>query len=163
MGLKVSTRTASGRVSQHFDTDALLGEIRQQGAKASAGVTAVIRSEAKEIRDLARDYAPHDDGYLEKAIKVENFKEEGGRPGSIIYVDGDMPGSHDSKTVGDYAILMHEGLGPYGSGRYKPGEGTLAKIYAGFKAGGKFLERAMMDRRKELFARALAAVKKVTR
>jgi len=173
VGVKVTTTTRSGKISNFLDVESLIAEIRQTGDRAVKGVSDVVRDEGEKVQELARDMAPHDDGYLEAAIKVEEskstqgrdvqgrFTSGGGRLQVTVYVDGDMPGSHDRKTVGDYALLMHEGLSPYGDGTYKPGEGTLAKIYAGMKAGGKFLERALRERRKHLIDRSAAIVKRI--
>jgi len=159
MGVKVTMRGRSGRIISRFDPDFLVGEINQAGERAVKGVSDMMKKEGEQIQELARDYAPYDDGYLEKSIKVQSGKDENGRVAVTVYVDGSTPAA-GGKAVGDYALLMHEGLGPYGSGYYKPGEGTMAKIYAGFKAGGKFLERAFKERTRTLVEKAAAAARR---
>lgn len=140
--------------------------LRQRGEKAARGVVNVMEEEGKEIADLARSYAPFDEGKLEDAIKSERI--EGGRDAKgkfqrasvEVFVDGAMPGSGGAQMVGDYAYLMHEELGPYGGGRFNPGKGTLAK---GPQAGGKFLERAVRDRTAAFVAKVKLAVRRAFR
>jgi hypothetical protein len=127
-----------------------MAAIRQEGERVTKHGIEHMRKEGQAMADLAAAYAPHDEGYLEKAIKSEDAG--GGRDGSgrflrrevIVYVDPDMPGSGGARTVGDYAYLMHEGLAPYGDGTYNRGPGSVAKAATtGQPVGGKFLQRAV--------------------
>jgi hypothetical protein len=137
--------------------------IKQTGEKAARRAISVMEEEGREIADLARSYAPFDEGMLEDAIKSERVpggRDEKGRfvrDAIQVYVDADMPGSGGARTVGEYAYLMHEELGPYGSGRYNPGPGTRAK---GPQAGGKFLDRAVRDRAKAFIQKMKTAISK---
>lgn len=99
-----------------------------------------MRNGAYAVRNLARQQAPFLEGTLEKAIKVD--EDRGGinrRKRFTIYVDESMsvPG-RPGKSVGDYAVEMHEGT-------YKHGKGTNEKQAAnpGVKVGRKYLERAV--------------------
>lgn len=163
MGLRLSTKMG-GRISTGFDGDALMGEILQTGDKVIKGASTVMKDEGEEIRDLARDNAPYDEGYLETAIKTEATIGKGRRTEVRVYVDGSMPGSGgragEQRPVGAYAWLMHELLGPYGAGVYQPGERTMTKRAAGFKAGGRYLERAFKERLKTLMSRITAGARK---
>lgn len=98
-----------------------------------------MRAGADEIAELAAKFAPVDKGNLEAAIKVE--EDRGGiNNRTRVYVGVDesvVIDDRDGKTVGDYAVIMHEGtydLGP--KSREK-----AARL--GLKVGRKYLERAM--------------------
>lgn len=118
-------------------------QIRQMGVKAAKHGIEFMRVAGDEIVALAKDYAPKDEGDLERAIERNPAEERDdlNRKAVEVWVNPDMPGSGGMK-VGDYAYLMHEGLTPYGDGTYRPREGTINK---GPQAGGKFLERAVNE------------------
>lgn len=153
------------------DVEFLVGRIRQVGDRAVRGVSDIMQEEGEAIAQLAREFAPVDQGNLEEAIKVEVAR--GGSRGRIsvdVYIDPDMPAPHinpdgtvtkgtESKTVGDYAAAMHEGLAPYGSGAFKLGPRSLAKAASGAAVGGKFLERALAKRARAIFLKVSRAVK----
>lgn len=146
----------------------LIAELRQTTDRAVRGVSDVLREEGHEIADLARDYAPVDQGYLESAIKVREERTGANRRYEVdVYIDGDVPapdldskgnvvkGTED-KTVGDYAIEMHENT------EYKLGIGSKQKAAAlGVEVGPKFLERAVDDRREITVRKARAKVKDI--
>lgn len=137
--------------------------LRQLGPRAVRRAREQMKRESEKIADLARDYAPVDhDGptkgqppghELERSIRAEKDYEDNRRL-KISVVAGGRVGDVD---VDEYATLMHEGLGPYGSGAYRPGPGTLAK---GPQAGGKFLERAHKERETHMIADITAEVLK---
>lgn len=158
MGMKLRI---DSKVVKDFSADALIGELRRVGNDAAHGVSDVLRSEGLKIQELARDYAPYDEGYLEKAIKYEESIGDKRRLEVRVYVDERMPGSNGARSVGDYALVMHEMLGPYGSGEYQPGPKTQIKRDAGMKSGGKFLERAFRDRFKFVKQRAEGIVRRI--
>ena len=126
--------------------------IRQTGARASRGVIDKMREQATEARDLARKMAPVDEGNLEEAIKVEEVaggRDELGRfvRNSIqLYVDGDMVlPENPNRTVGDYAMEIHEHQTPYGP--IPLGEKSQQKQEGQSEVvGGKFLERAVEEK-----------------
>lgn len=137
--------------------------LTQIGERALRGISTVMEEEGNEIQALARSYAPVDEGDLESAIKIEKDRGgENGRTRIFVYVDMDAPADH-GKVVGDYAMLMHEGLAPYGSGFYKLGKLSIEKLMAGNKVGGKFMERAAIDRLPILISRVNAIVKRALR
>jgi hypothetical protein len=144
-------------VNVGLSVDDLEVRIKQTGERVVKHGIDAMRDEANKIADLAKEYAPHDEGRLEEAIKVEETKGEriGGkftRAELSVYVDGDMQGSGNMK-VGEYAYLMHEGLGPYGDYTYNLGKGSREKDGGRGVVGGKFLERAADERRPSLIKR----------
>jgi hypothetical protein len=137
-----------GVVNIGFSPALMKAAIRQEGARAIKHGIEVMRKEGEAIAELAVENAPYDEGKLEDAIKVREVGGGRGEGGKFlrreieVYVDPDMPGSGGMR-VGDYAYLMHEGLGPYGDGTYGLGPGSAAKAATGKEVGGKFLERAV--------------------
>lgn len=113
-----------------------------------------LYNEAKKIRSMAKDMAPLDEGYLEKAIKIESFNREGGTgqlrnaKGQfesntfIIGVDANAM-ADDNMRVGDYAIEVDENLPPSVGASWFKGKKTIAKQEdTGVEAGGMFMVRA---------------------
>jgi hypothetical protein len=143
-----------------MDASALTLAIKQVGARASRGVAGLLRTEGETIRDLAKAFAPVKDGYLENAIKTEAQRVNGnGRLEVYVYIDMGMPAA-DGKSVGDYALQMHEGLEGGGSGAFKLGPGSrLKEALTGMPVGGKFLERAGAERIGTIMARAQQLVR----
>lgn len=127
--------------------------ILQIGDRAMRGVSTVMIDEGEKIKELAKSNAPVDEGNLEEAIKME--VDRGGIHGRTrvsVYIDEAMEAGNN-KVVGDYAILMHEGLAPYGSGAYNLGVKSQAKAAGGGDVGGKFMERAIKEREPILMRR----------
>lgn len=146
-----------GLVSVGMSAADLEISIKQTGQKVLKHGIDAMRDEANKMADLAREYAPHDEGRLEEAIKVEEIRGEStkgrfARKELVVYVDGDMQGSGNMK-VGEYAYLMHEGLGPYGDYTYNLGKGSAEKDGGRGIVGGKFLERAAEERKPSLIKR----------
>lgn len=144
--------------------------LRQAGAKGGKSAFRQMKKEAMEIRDLARQMAPVDEGDLESAIVVNEVgggrDKETGRfmqKAIAIEVDGDQTvgnaSTGEARTVGDYAYIMHEYLAPYG--RFKLGKRSRAKQAAnpGVMVGGKYLERAVAEREQGLIRRIIEAVR----
>lgn len=135
-----------------IETQLMLAEL---GTTAKARVVARLHEKALKIAELARKYAPIDEGNLEKAIKVfpekmplsraRNSAGQFVRQEIFVYVDTDMPvPGRPGKTVGNYAYKMHEHLAPFGP--YKLGERSTAKQSGQREmVGGKYLERAMNE------------------
>ena len=145
------------------DVAGLTFALTQIGERALRGISTVMEEEGAEIQALARSYAPVDEGDLESAIKLEKDRSgEHGRTRVFVYVDMDAPADH-GKVVGDYAMLMHEGLAPYGSGAFHLGKLSIEKMMAGNNVGGKFMERAAIDRLPILMSRVQAIVKRALR
>lgn len=144
--------------------------LRQAGAKGGKSAFRQMKKEAMEIRDLARQMAPVDEGDLESAIVVNEVgggrDEETGRfmqKALVVEVDGDQPVGDTSKgearTVGDYAYIMHEYLTPYG--RFKLGKRSRQKqaLNPSVMVGGKYLERAIAERENGMIGRIIEAVR----
>lgn len=132
----------------------VVAQIRQMGKRAAKHAVEEMRDGADEIVKHAKDFAPHDEGFLEMAIE-RNIDEErdpefGGRRIVAVWVNPDMPGSGgkfnsegrqvSGHTVGEYAMRLHEGQAPAPNATIGRGPGTRAKPG---NAGGKFLERAI--------------------
>lgn len=149
-------------------TEQLIFLLKQGGAKAMKGAIEQMRKEGAEMRDLAREMAPVDEGDLEKAIKMR--ETGGGRTGTgqfrrkeiVIEVDGDMPAGTNKEgktvTVGDYAYEIHEHMTPAGT-RFRLGPKSRAKQDGQSTiVGGKYLERAVVEKEKGLVNRVVEAV-----
>lgn len=133
-------------------------QIRQMGKRAAKHGVEFMRDAADEIVEIAKDYAPYDEGKLEEAI--ERRPEEnrdatmGGRRMIGIWVNPEMPGS-GGEPVGKYAQRVHEDMQPYGD--INRGKGTIAK---GPQAGAKFLERAIEDVKPRLTDRIVGLLRR---
>ena len=121
--------------------------IQQAGARAQTGVAAQMKKEAEKIRDLARKFAPLDEGNLEDAIEMS--ENSGGRnqygqfmrKSYSVFVNMNHPAPR-GKTVGDYAYIMHEHLAPYGP--LNLGEKSRAKQSGQSEmVGGLYMDRAI--------------------
>ena len=137
--------------------------LSQLGPKVVKHVVDVMRDESEKIQELARDNAPRDDGDLENAIKVD--EDRGGvnrRVQLLVYVDPNHIDS-DGREVGRYMMKMHEGLAPYGSGAYQLGPESIIKAAAGYDVGGKFFERAYLEREPHIAARVQRMVENAIR
>jgi hypothetical protein len=117
------------------------------------------------IRDLARMYAPEDEGKLEAAIKVRKFKNPDDMRRFIyeVYVDESMPGSNGVPTVGHYALRMHESVYNLGA-RSRDKDLSVGGTGLGYGYGGvvgsKFLERAMDKYRPKIERQVRDAIKR---
>lgn len=123
--------------------------IRQGGAKAQKGASEQMKREATRIRDLARKFAPIDEGNLEDAIQIEEVgggRNETGqfqRKSYNVFVDMFHPAQNDG-IVGQYAYIMHEHLAPFGP--YKLGPRSRAKQAGqGEMVGGLYMDRAVAE------------------
>jgi hypothetical protein len=143
------------------DINRLVLHIRQTGEKASSAALQVMREEGNEIKLLAQEFAPYDEGKLEAAIKVETTDRDSrgrfARKEVKVFVDPNMPGSGGAETVGQYAWYIHENLDPAGS--LHLGERSAIKDGGRGVVGGKFLERAYNQRRSLALRRITIAVK----
>lgn len=131
----------------------LLLNLRQIGEHAVKGVSDEIRRGAYEIRDLAREYAPVDEGNLEEALSIEiNRDDINGRLQAFVYIDvGHAARKSVTGDVGGYAMRMHEGF-------YKLGPKSRAKDGGRRRVGRKFLQRAADELSEEIMARVQAKV-----
>ena len=126
------------------------------GGKTNQRALIEVRKGAEDIKDLAVKMAPVDAGNLENAIKVDQGSERGlnGRKIVTVYVDESVsiPG-RPGKTVGDYAVLMHEG-------RYKLGKKSQDKDdNQQEKVGPKYIERAAEELADEITQKVETALK----
>ena len=129
-------------VKRNWNVDRLVDKMEQSMKNAVDGGLKVMQEEAATMRDLARSFAPHLHGHLEHAIRWRTSRT---KKGVEVYVDLNAA-AEDDKTVGDYAIRMHEQLSPFGSGRYRLGPVSRAKDGGRGVVGGKFLDRAITAR-----------------
>lgn len=129
--------------------DELRTNLQQIGPRAERAVTRQMKAEAYRIADLAKRFAPVDEGPLEDSIQV--MQEGGGRDDRgrfartsfTVYVDTDQQGSHGA-LIADYAYRMHEHLTPYGP--LKLGKRSQAKqVGQSEMVGGRYLERAVQE------------------
>jgi len=127
------------------------------------------------IADLARMYAPEDEGNLGESIKTEKTRSasDGRRNAYEVYIDIDARGSNGAERVGQYAYGIHEGVYTNREGDSKPynlGKRSLEKDadvggnglgwpYGG-KVGPKFLTRAFEDFTPKMERKIREAVKK---
>jgi hypothetical protein len=127
--------------------DDLLVKLDQTGDRTQKGVAAQMKKEAEAVRDLARKFAPVDEGYLEDAIEVEQV---GGGRDSLgrftrnsyaVFVDLTKM-ADDGKLVGEYAYLMHEHLTPYGPLNLGPRSRAKQQGQSEI-VGGMYLARAI--------------------
>lgn len=132
-----------GVVKINFNPDGISLKIQQIGQRAIKHGVEEMRDSGEEIAKTAQEYAPHNLGNLEEAIKVldeTRDSERSFRREVNVGVDPSMPGSPGQLSLAEYALYTHEGMAPFGDGTYPgPGKGTRAK---GPLAGGKYLERA---------------------
>lgn len=144
------------------DIEGLIAKIEQVGDRAHRGVSALMQREGIILRDLARSNAPRDEHDLESAITSEPQPTGINRRTEVyVYVDGSRS-KNTGKSVSEYAMYMHEGLAPYGSGAYQLDKGSQEKAGEGHDVGGKFLERAVEERRPIIYYRARQIIKDVT-
>jgi hypothetical protein len=136
----------TGRVK--CNTDGMMLNISQLGERVVRGISDVMKEEGEIIARLAQSFAPIDDGYLRAAIRMESDRSGvNGRTVVRVFVDMTAPGAN-GKLVGDYAMLVHEHLTPYGDGAPyirpwgHPGA-ALVPGHARHGGGGKFMERAI--------------------
>jgi hypothetical protein len=145
-----------------FDIDSLIAQLDAVGKDTTKAAQNAMKAGGKDIRDLARDYAPIDDGDLEKAIVTQV-------DGKTVFVgiDPRAVDEHGRPVVG-YATLMHEyqaigapGPLPKASGLYGLGKKSVAKDGGRGIVGGKFLERAFNELARKIVANAAFRVKRV--
>ncbi len=110
-----------------------------------------MRNSANDIRDLAREFAPVDEGNLEEAIEVGEGKEGFfGRDRNVEFV-GVNPaklGEGYTKYKYRYDIRMHEGS-------YQLGDASNKKAASNGKdVGPKYLTRAWQELEPEIVAGA---------
>lgn len=141
-----------------FDTGGLIGKIQAVGKDATLAGFDSMKEGAKEIQKLAQDYAPVDEHDLEKAIKVEIDPQN---MSAYVMID---PLATDGRgvSIALYGMYMHEGLAPYGSGRYELGPESEKKA-ASKDVGGKFLERAYENSVRDIVNKIGFRVKRLLR
>lgn len=125
-----------------FTPENLVLALRQGGERVVRRAREAMKREADKIVLLAKSNAPVDKGDLEASIRAEKEYEDNKRLQINVMVGGG--------EVDTYAVQMHEGLAPYGSGAFHLGPGSRAKAAAGNDVGGKYLERAFEARRDKI-------------
>lgn len=149
MGLKISGSHALKRKLENYK--------KRSNEKAREA----LKNGGRMIRDVAREMAPVDEHNLEKAIKSQVVRNSGinGRNTVDVFVDEDMPGSHGhGVSVGDYALIMHEGRGIRW---HELGDNSKEKDASSmYRVGEKFLERAADEMEEEVVRMIEAAYKR---
>lgn len=117
-----------------------------------------LYNEAQRVKEMAFKMAPHDEGFLERAIQIESFNREGGK-GQLRNSKGQFESNtfvigvdlnamaDDNMRVGDYALDVNDYLPPAvppeDEKSWKKGKGTIAKQKStGIEAGGDYMKRA---------------------
>jgi hypothetical protein len=143
-----------------FDRASIIQTITGIGKDANRAVFDHLKEEAREIRDLARQFAPVDDHDLEKAIKTQMVLSE-----KTVYIgiDPTIVDEH-GKRVAEYGSMLHELLAiGAGGGTMKLGPKSRAKDGGRGVVGGGFLARAFEARKKSIVKNAAVKVKKITK
>jgi hypothetical protein len=124
---------------------------------STAETSAALKKSAREIRNLARNYAPVDKHNLEKAI-IDDATKKTGRAYSeyVVGVDESVPiPDRPDKEVGDYAMLMHEGT-------YNLGTKSQDKaVRLGVNVGPGYLYRAFKESRESVVKYVEGVLKRV--
>lgn len=136
------------------NVELVAARLQNTGKVTNSTTREVIRKGAYDIRNLARELAPHDEGSLEDAIEVsERADPVTQRKGFTVgIINPNAPGTR-AQSVSQYADEMENNWGSY-----KPGKGTLAKRAAGQKAGGRFLARSAIALAPLILRRVRAAI-----
>lgn len=145
---------------QLFGDGELKLNLKQLAQTTGSALFEAMFEEAEEIKDLAKAFAPVDDYELVNAIETDiEARDASGRfKKKEVTVFVDLNRQNDDGTyVGEYAMLMHEYLAPYGSGDFKLGPKSLKKDGGRRVVGGKFLERAILERALPMMQRLEAA------
>lgn len=140
--------------------------LEQLGDRAMKGMSEQMRRHAIKIRDLARAYAPVKTGLLEKSIDYAVLRENR-RNVYVVYIDTEAARFSGDGSLGDYAMIMHQQLHPYGrqapgGRRFNLGVKSAAKAASGKKVGGRFLTRATSDANVDLMSKLVGEVRRVT-
>jgi len=143
MGLKVTG----------ISTTAL--KLQSQAGRTNKAALQEMIAGGQLVHELAVMQAPVDDGNLEEAIKLEIDAANPLRASISIYVDEDMsvPG-RPGKTVGDYALRMHEGdyqLGSISQLKQDSNPGVIV--------GRKYIQRAIEELQQDIETAMQEAVK----
>lgn len=128
-----------------------LVKLRRTEKRTSKRLLRHMRNSAEDIRDLAREYAPVDEGNLEEAIEVGETQEGflgRNRNVELIGVNPAKLGEGYTKYKYRYDIAMHEGS-------YNLGPLSQAKAASsGKQVGPKYLTRAWKDLEPDIRAEA---------
>lgn len=128
-----------------------LRELRRTEERTSKALLRHLRHSADDIADLAREYAPVDEGNLEEAIEVAEGTEGflgRNRNVELIGVNPGKLGEGFGKYKFRYDVAMHEGS-------YNLGPRSRAKAASnGKQVGPKYLTRAWQDLEDGILAKA---------
>lgn len=137
----------------------LSATLTQGSEKVRRAVRERIKREGPNIEAVARAMAPRETMNLEDAIQSVQGYDSANNRRLMVEV-----GVVDEGRVGDYAVAMHEGLQPFGDGGpwgYKLGPESREKQRGQQEiVGGKFLERALQAREKELIPEITVEIQK---
>lgn len=151
MGMAYSTKFSLNGLKQRFF-------LKQEMMQTMVENT--IKEGAEEIAAKAKSNAPVDTHNLEDAIDVE---KDNTRAGNVQYTVSCQGSGSTGRDVTDYAIIMEEQLQPYGSGPYNLDTGSQEKRDSGHDVGGKFMARAVEDKKPDIIAKVRKRVKDINR
>jgi hypothetical protein len=117
-------------------------------------VQEVIKDGADEIMKKSQSNAPVDTHNLEEAHRIVPGETRKGYTKLSVEVSGEGTGSDRPRDVSSYAKEMHDNYE-----NYHMGPKSVAKLDAGNEVGGRFLERAVEEKKPEIIAKAKKAAK----
>ena len=132
-------------------TEDIAYKLENIAKQASEGARFAMRDGAIDIANLATRMAPVELANLEEAIKYRLVRDSPRHRASFeVYIDGTLPAEHPDrpstigKTVGEYAMIMHEGS-------YNLGKWSLIKQASeDVLVGPKFITRAAEELHEEI-------------
>lgn len=126
-----------------FTLDNWLDEFEESTTLTRREAKKELYQGAKDIMEASKEMAPVDEGNLEEAHSIEQVRLNQDYSEVEIVVGGE----HGGRDVDEYAMIVHEGVAPYGSGTAGYiGEKSQEKDAGNpgdRRVGGKFLERAV--------------------
>ncbi len=129
------------------EIEGLVARMTNRAEKGRRAGTRRLDKGTEVIQDLAKMYAPVDKMNLEDAIKVRKDTKAFTRTAYEVYVDETMMvPDRPNKTIGDYALMMHESIYELGekSADKDASVGGNGRGYLwGGKVGPQFLTRAL--------------------
>ncbi|MBD9511631.1 HK97 gp10 family phage protein [Ensifer sp. ENS10] len=143
-------------------------ELRSYGDRVPDAARKTMHRSAEIIRDMAREYAPEDEGNLVRGIKI--IKDYGANGRLQIDIGIEMPADAFSKSgtpltaasFDRYATLVHENYESEVAYVNGPSRATIAKMARhGEKVGSFFLRTAAEEEEKKLDDKMVNAITQV--
>lgn len=137
--------------------DLIAARLENLEERSTKAALKALRDGTDDVLELAVDYAPVDEGNLEKALTKAEPERNGinGRYTFSVYVDDSLD-TGDGRKVGEYSLRIHEGLGWSQLGKKSRDKANRT----GKAVGPKFLERAIDELEPDIKRAVAAAVKR---